>query len=34
MVAFLGSTDVAGYLTNSGLTFDQLDRLRERLTGP
>ncbi|GAA0950396.1 tyrosine-protein phosphatase [Kribbella koreensis] len=34
MVAFLGSTDVAGYLTNSGLTFEQLDRLRERLTLP
>ncbi|WP_157979886.1 tyrosine-protein phosphatase [Kribbella monticola] len=33
MVAFLGSTDVAGYLTASGLTFEQLDRLRERLTG-
>lgn len=32
MVAFLGSTDVAGYLTNSGLTFEQLDRLRARLT--
>ncbi len=31
MVAFLGSTDVAGYLTNSGLTFEQLDQLRERL---
>ncbi len=31
MVAFLGSTDVAGYLTNSGLSFEQLDRLRERL---
>jgi hypothetical protein len=31
MVAFLGSTDVAGYLTASGLTFEQLDRLRERL---
>ncbi|WBQ05931.1 tyrosine-protein phosphatase [Kribbella sp. CA-293567] len=31
MVAFLGSTDVAGYLTNSGLTFEQLERLRERL---
>lgn len=31
MVAFLGSTDVAGYLTNSGLTFEQLDRLRERM---
>jgi hypothetical protein len=33
MVAFLGSTDVAGYLTNSGLTFEQLDRVRERLAG-
>jgi protein-tyrosine phosphatase len=32
MVAFLGSTDVAGYLTSSGLTFEQLDRLRSRLT--
>ncbi|MEV8373944.1 tyrosine-protein phosphatase [Kribbella sp. NPDC056861] len=31
LIAFLGSTDVAGYLTNSGLTFEQLDRLRERL---
>ena len=31
MVAFLGATDVAGYLTSSGLTFEQLDRLRERL---
>ncbi|GAA1554844.1 tyrosine-protein phosphatase [Kribbella sancticallisti] len=34
MVAFLGSTDVAGYLTSSGLTFDQLDRLRDRLLLP
>jgi hypothetical protein len=34
MVAFLGSTDIAGYLTNSGLTFEQLDRLRERLVSP
>jgi len=33
MVAFLGSTDVAGYLTASGLTFEQLDRVRERLLG-
>jgi hypothetical protein len=31
MVAFLGSTDVPGYLTASGLTFEQLDRVRERL---
>jgi protein-tyrosine phosphatase len=31
MVAFLGSTDIPGYLTASGLTFDQLDRLRDRL---
>jgi protein-tyrosine phosphatase len=34
MIAFLGSTDIAGYLTNSGLTFEQLDRLRERLVSP
>ncbi|NEA35893.1 tyrosine-protein phosphatase [Streptomyces sp. SID13031] len=34
MIAFLGSTDIPGYLTNSGLTFDQLDRLRERLVSP
>jgi hypothetical protein len=33
LVAFLGSTDIPGYLTASGLTFDQLDRLRERLLG-
>ena len=32
MVAFLGSTDVAAYLTASGLTFEQLDHLRARLT--
>lgn len=31
MIAFLGSTDIAGYLTNSGLTFEQLDQLRARL---
>jgi protein-tyrosine phosphatase len=31
MVAFLGSTDIAGYLTASGLTFEQLTRLRELL---
>jgi protein-tyrosine phosphatase family protein len=31
MVAFLGSTDIPAYLTNSGLTFEQLDRLRDRL---
>jgi hypothetical protein len=34
MVAFLGSTDILGYLTASGLTFEQLDRLRERLLLP
>jgi len=34
MLAFLGSTDIAGYLTASGLTFDQLDRLRAHLTTP
>ena len=34
MVAFLGSTDIAAYLTSSGLTFEQLDRLRERLLVP
>lgn len=33
MVAFLGSTDVVSFLTSSGLTFEQLDRLRERLRG-
>jgi hypothetical protein len=31
MVAFLGSTDVAAFLTSSGLPFELLDRLRERL---
>jgi hypothetical protein len=34
MVAFLGSVDVAAYLTSSGLTFEQLDRLRDRLVAP
>jgi hypothetical protein len=34
MVAFLGSTDIAAYLTSSGLTFEQLDRLRERMLAP
>jgi len=28
------ATDIAAYLTNSGLTFEQLDRLRERLVSP
>jgi hypothetical protein len=31
LVGFLGSVDVAGFLTASGLRFEQLDRLRERL---
>jgi hypothetical protein len=31
LVGFLGSVDVAGFLTASGLSFEQLDRLRERL---
>ncbi len=31
LVGFLGSVDVAGYLTSTGLTFEQLARLRERL---
>lgn len=34
MVAFLGSVDVAGYLTNSGLSFEQLTQVRERLVAP
>lgn len=31
LVGFLGSVDIAGYLTSSGLTFDQLARIRQRL---
>jgi hypothetical protein len=31
MVAFLGSTDIPAYLTASGLTFEQLGQVRERL---
>ncbi|TWD80110.1 tyrosine phosphatase family protein [Kribbella amoyensis] len=31
LLAFLNSTDIAGYLTATGLTFEQLDRLRSRL---
>ncbi|MGC4937364.1 tyrosine-protein phosphatase [Kribbella sp. DT2] len=31
LIGFLASVDVPGYLTSSGLTFDQLDRLRARL---
>ncbi|MEV6284095.1 tyrosine-protein phosphatase [Kribbella sp. NPDC051770] len=31
LVGFLGSVDVPGFLTSAGLTFEQLDRVRERL---